>query len=121
MVELLERSNEHKDLISTGRDAIQKIQSWELSLIQTKQQTYQDAIHLSNGLNAELLDLKQKVDTPSPNVTEGAKERLQNLTEQWAAQKALMENILNQDVGTFNEIFKEKNIPALIIPKVSAF
>jgi photosystem II stability/assembly factor-like uncharacterized protein len=121
LVELLERSNEHKDLISTGRDAIQKIQSWELSLIQTKQQTYQDAIHLSNGLNAELLDLKQKVDTPSPNVTEGAKERLQNLTEQWAAQKALMENILNQDVGTFNEIFKEKNIPALIIPKVSAF
>lgn len=121
LVELLERSDEHKDLIHAGRSAIQRIQSWELSLIQTKQQTYQDAIHLSNGLNAELLDLKQKVDTPNPTVTEGAKERLQNLTEQWASQKALMENILNQDVGTFNKIFKEKNIPALIIPKVSAF
>lgn len=121
LVELLERSDEHKDLISTGRAAIQKIQAWELSLIQTEQQTFQDAIHLSNGLNAELLDLKQKVDTPSPTVTAGAKERLQNLSEQWASKKALMENILNQEVGTFNKIFKEKNIPALIIPKVSAF
>lgn len=121
LVELLERSDEHKDLIATGRSAIQKIQSWELSLIQTEQETFQDAIHLSNGLNAELLDLKQKVDTPNPNVTEGAKQRLQNLSEQWASKKALMENILNQDVGTFNKIFKEKNIPALIIPKVSAF
>ena len=121
LVQLLERSNEHKDLIETGKSAIKKIYSWELSLVQTQQQTYQDAIHLSNGLNAELLALKEKVDTPDPKVTEGAKVRLVDLSEQWVSQKALMDNILRQDVGTFNKIFKEKNIPALIIPKVSAF
>lgn len=121
LVELLERSSEHKDLIDTGKAAIHKINDWEKSLIQTHQQTYQDAIHLSNGLNAELLVLKQKVDTPDPKVTEGAQTRLQDLSEQWATEKSLMENILNQEVDTFNKIFKEKNIPALIIPKVSAF
>lgn len=121
LVEVLERTNDYQDLIDTGRLAIQKIQAWELALIQTQQQTYQDAIHLKSGLNAELLDLKQKVDTPDPNLTRGVKDRLLALTKEWSAQKMSMEHILKGEVSDFNKIFKEKDIPALIIPKVSAF
>ncbi|MEM6377812.1 MAG: glycosyl hydrolase [Bacteroidota bacterium] len=121
LVDLLQKSKEHEDLVLAGNQAIQKIDLWEQTLIQTKQETHQDVINFSNGLNAELLDLKRRVDTHNPVITEGAVQRLDDLLVEWKTKKSLMQEILEREVNTFNQIFKEKNIPALIIPKINAF
>ena len=121
LIDLLKKSKEHADLVTIGKDAINKIEQWEALIIQTKQQTFQDVINYPNQLSAEYFALKEKVDSHDPRLTQGAISRLADLNDTWTNARSKMQNILEREVDTFNKVFKEKNIPALIIPQVKAF
>ncbi len=103
------------DLLDTANVLIERIDQWEQNLIQPKQKTFQDVINFPNQLNAELLNLKSRVDTHDPRVTAGAKERLKDLTSEWQSHKTAMESIIDEEVATFNEMYKSKELPALIL------
>ena len=105
-----------KALIDTGKIVIQKIKDWEKNLIQPQQKTFQDVINFPNQLNSELLNLKSRVDTHNPVVTSGAKERLQHLVEEWSLHKQSMQDILVKDVENYNNLYKQRDIPALFVP-----
>ena len=109
-----------KSLIESGEELLNKIAHWEIQLIQPKQETSQDVINYPNKLNAELLNLLKRVDTHDPRVTQGAELRLQDLLGEWAAHKATMRSIIDNDVAGFNKKYKQRDVPALIIPD-SAF
>ena len=102
-------------LLDTGNSIISKIEAWEQRLIQPKQETFQDVINFKNQLNAELLNLKSRVDTHDPRPTEGAKVRLNDLLAEWAEYKEEMEQIIDVELDAFNQLYKESELPAVFL------
>lgn len=113
--DLLENYENMDDLKDMGKDLQKKITEWEDNLIQSKQKTFQDVINFPNQLNAELLNLKSRVDTHDPRVTKGAQQRLGDLQGEWKTHSNTLQQILNTDVKNFNELYKSKNLPAIIM------
>ena len=103
-------------LVDTGKAVLNKINAWENSLITTKQETFQDVINFYNRLNAELLDLKKRVDVHDPRPTTGAMSRFTDLSKQWAVQKGILDKLINVEVVKFNDMYRQKALPALIVP-----
>ncbi|MBB4080708.1 photosystem II stability/assembly factor-like uncharacterized protein [Lewinella aquimaris] len=104
------------DLITKGKDIIERITDWENNLIQPDQKTFQDVINFPNRLNAELMNLKSRVDGPVPVVTQGAKDRLTELTADWQRYRQVLDRIIAEDVEGFNAAYRELNLPVLIVP-----
>jgi photosystem II stability/assembly factor-like uncharacterized protein len=105
-----------KELIEASEAIVKNIDAWEEKIIQPKQETYQDVINYPNQLSAELMNLKQRVDSPVPAVTAGAKQRLQDLLSDWATYKSQMREILEQEVGAFNKLYRSYEMPVIVIP-----
>ncbi len=122
IIPFLEKSKkEHQELIQKGRKVMECIDHWELALVQPKQETAQDVINYPNQLSAEFMDLKRRVDTQDPRLTEGVKQRYRQLEAEWQTHKAKMQSIREGEIAQFNRIFREKDLPALIIPMATAF
>lgn len=90
------------------------INEWINSVIQPKQETFQDVINYPNKLNAQFLYLYGIIDSSSPPVTNGVKKRLADLKQKWNQKKREKEQLLNEEVEAFNALFEEQNIPAVI-------
>jgi photosystem II stability/assembly factor-like uncharacterized protein len=105
-----------KELIAAGDSIVSRIEQWESKLIQPQQKTYQDVINFPNRLSADLLDLKQRVDSHDPRVTTGARQRLEDLLKEWAAFKRQMKDIIEKDVADFNKLYNQSDIPAIVLP-----
>ncbi len=114
---LLKDNKDMVALVDTGKAVLKKITAWEENLITPKQETFQDVINFYNRLNAELLDLKNRVDVHDPRPTAGATTRLTDLTKEWETHKATLDKLINIEVAKFNEMYKQKAIPALIVPE----
>ena len=99
-------------LISLGKNILESIETWENELIQPKQKTFQDVINFPNQLNSELLNLKDRVDTDNPRVTDGAKMRLKDLQDEWSALKMSMDEIIDQ-LGSYNDLYRSLDLPAI--------
>ncbi|WP_298516361.1 glycosyl hydrolase [uncultured Kordia sp.] len=116
---LLKNNEEAKPLIEKGEALLKRINSWEENLIQVEQKTFQDVINFNNKLNAQLIVLLRYIDQPSPKVTQGAKQRLNDLLNDWQVYTNERDAIINTEMNAYNELYKSLNIPALIIEKKS--
>jgi len=115
MSKILKEEEGMEVLLDSGNALVEKINQWEENLIQPKQKTFQDVINFPNQLNAELLNLKSRVDTHDPRVTKGASLRLKDLAAEWDVHKKAMREIIDVEVAEFNKMYQEKNLPALIL------
>ncbi|MEK6480353.1 glycosyl hydrolase [Catalinimonas sp. 4WD22] len=115
LTELLKEQENREALLDSGKALITKIENWEENLIQPKQKTFQDVINFPNQLNAELLDLKSRVDEHDPKVTEGAAQRLNDLKAEWSQHQEALEQIIQFDLANFNKMYRQQNIPAVIL------
>jgi photosystem II stability/assembly factor-like uncharacterized protein len=112
----LEEMSGTTDLLNKGESILTHIDEWEENLVQPRQKTFQDVINYPNRLNAELMNLKSRVDGPVPVVTEGAKERLRELTRDWQTYRTVLDAIIQNDVAQYNALYRELDLPALIVP-----
>ena len=112
---LLKDSKNADALLEKGKELSKRINSWEENLIQAKQKTFQDVINFNNKLNAQLIQLKSYIDQANPKVTNGAKERFEDLMKDWQVYKNERDTIINTEMQTYNSLFKTLAIPALIL------
>jgi hypothetical protein len=112
---LLKDNEAASALLKKGDSLKERITTWEENLIQPKQKTFQDVINFPNKLNAQLLHLRGYVAAVEPKVTAGAKERLEDLLAQWQGYKREHDLIVNQEMSAFNRLYKELDIPAIIL------
>lgn len=112
---LLKENEKAKELIKEGKALSKRITSWEDNLIQSKQKTFQDVINFNNKLNAQLINLSGYIDSADPKVTQGAKQRLQDLLTDWEVYRKERDAIINTAMKAYNTQFKALNIPALIL------
>ena len=61
--------------------------------------------------------LKSYVDGTEPEVTFGAKERLEVLEAQWGAYKEKLNQLINTEIEAFNSAYEKLDVPALWIDK----
>jgi photosystem II stability/assembly factor-like uncharacterized protein len=112
---LLKDSKNADSLLEKGKELTKRINSWEENLIQAKQKTFQDVINFNNKLNAQLIQLKSYIDQANPKVTNGAKERFNDLMKDWQVYKNERDTIINTEMKAYNSLFKTLAIPALIL------
>jgi hypothetical protein len=112
---LLKENNAAKDLLDKGKTLIERITTWEENLIQPKQKTFQDVINFNNKLNSQLMHLKGFIDVDEPKLTQGSKERLQDLMKEWNTFKNERDAIINTEMAAYNKQFKDLNLPAIIM------
>ncbi len=112
---LLNGREEVDELLEKGKELERRITSWEENLIQAKQKTFQDVINFNNKLNAELLFLREFIQGPYPTLTEGSKERFEDLKADWNTYKKERDAIIGGEMAEFNAAYKELQIPALIM------
>jgi len=112
---LLNDSKKADSLLEKGKELTKRINSWEENLIQAKQKTFQDVINFNNKLNAQLIQLKSYIDQANPKVTNGAKERFDDLMNDWKVYVDERNDIINTEMKAYNDLFKTLAIPALIL------
>ena len=113
--ELLKENEVATDLLEKGRELIKRIDSWEQNLIQPNQKTFQDVINYNNQLNAQLMHLKGFVDNSDPKVTQGAKQRLTDLLDDWKTYENEKKAIVNTEMAAYNRMYTDLGLPALIL------
>jgi hypothetical protein len=85
-------------------------------LVQPDQKTFQDVINFVNQLDAQLLALIQSVDGTEPPVTQGARDRLRDLTDAWAGHARTRDAIFEEDLEAFERLLDELGIPHVVLP-----
>ncbi len=112
---LLKDNEKAKALLEKGKSIAEHIKVWEENLIQPKQKTFQDVINFNNQLNAQLMHLKGFVDAAEPKVTQGARERLSDLLQEWAGFEKDRDKIINEEMATYNQMYSALGLPAIIM------
>jgi hypothetical protein len=105
---------EMKDIVKQGKELVKKIDQWQSQMIQTKFKTSQDVVNYPNKLNSEFFQLRNSLGTHDPRVTQGVRDRLQDIQADWQRRKQQMTDIIQKDVAGYNKMFKDKNVPALM-------
>jgi hypothetical protein len=113
----LKEKNKVEDLIKAGETAIDAIDMWEGNVVQTKMETFQDVVNFLNRLNSHMLSLLSTIDGSDPPLTQGQRERFVDLSEDWRTYKEKLNQIMDNEVGEFNRLYKEEGFPVIIIPE----
>lgn len=112
---LLKDNPKAGELVEKGKVLIERIDTWERNLIQPDQKTFQDVINYNNRLNAELMYLMGFIDTAEPKVTQGAKERLNDLLADWKTYENERNAIVNTEMLAYNAMYRELELPAILL------
>lgn len=113
--EMLTGRDDAKEVVDRGKELIKKMTDWESNVIETRQKNGQDVINWPSKLNAEFFQLLSVADTHEPALTKGAMDRRKDIDQQWAKYKQELKDITTKDVTSYNEMFRSKNIPAIVI------
>ena len=93
-----------------GDEIMEKINSVENDLISPKQKAYQDIINYENKLDLQLYELMKTIDNNTPPMTNGEKELAKELLDQWHGVKTNLDVIINEDIGSFNQLLRDKDV-----------
>lgn len=112
---VLKNMEEAKDLMDTANALVKKIEMWENQLIQPKQKTFQDVINFQNQLNSQMMSLKSFIDVADPRVTSGAKDRYEDVANEWKTYAEQKKQLIDVELKAFNELYKQMDLPAVIL------
>ena len=95
-LDLIGEDEKLEELIALGKEVGKELDEWEQTLVQPKQETFQDVINFRNQLNAELLYLKAQADSYTPALTKPVQDRWVELESMWLSQKNKMVRIIDR-------------------------
>ncbi|HEY5086343.1 MAG TPA: hypothetical protein VII66_03200, partial [Gemmatimonadaceae bacterium] len=98
-----------------GKQLAARLDSLSVELVQPMHTNGQDIINFPNGVVDEWLYLAGSVDGSFMPVTNGEKQRLSDLQQQWLGLQARIDDLLGAQVGAFNTLLGGKAV--VIVPK----
>lgn len=104
------------DVIKAGQQLMERLTKWENNIVETRIKNGQDVINWPSKLNAELFNVKSLADAHAPQLTEGIKQRSMDLQNEWQDYKRKLNNELQKEIEAYNQLFRAKNLPALMLP-----
>jgi hypothetical protein len=115
--ESLKTSDQLKDLVKAGQELIRKIDKWESNVTETRSKGFQDALNWPGKMNSQLFKIRGGADTHDPRLPASYSERLGDLQGEWSRSKMSLNELINKDISDYNRMFKDKNVPALMLEK----
>ncbi len=103
-----------KEVLKAGQELIKKIDAWESNITETRAKGFQDALNWPGKFNSQLFRIRGGADTHDPHVPASYSDRLGDLQGEWSKHKRSLSELINKDIGTYNRMIKEKNVPAVI-------
>ena len=107
---MTDRLPNDEEINEMGNSINESIDEVENELISPKQETFQDIINYRNKLDLQLYNLMQTINFNIPPVTEGEKALAKELLEKWDAVDGKLSKVLNEDIGEFNQLLRDKGI-----------
>jgi len=105
-----------EQLLKAGKSAVEALSEWEESVVSLKLETFQDVVNFDSGLDADITELMSKIDSSGPLVSKGSKERFDDLMDLWDEKDSQLDHIVEEKVKKFNELYRELDVPAVIVP-----
>ena len=111
----LEDMDNMEEILEAGEKAINALDKWEGKVLQTKMETFQDVVNFLNRLNSHMINLLGTIDTSDPPLTQGQVDRYSDLSEEWNNYKKKLDDIINNQISSYNELYRLAGLPAIII------
>jgi hypothetical protein len=105
-------------LEQSGTALIGRLDALEDALIQKRVVDGQTVINFPMRLNQFYIYLMGAIDSSDVGPTSGQRARLADLSVEWARHRATLDAVLGQEVNAFNQLVRERNIPAIVAPEV---
>ena len=114
-LEFIKKDAALNELNDKGTSIMKALKEWEGKVVQAKQKTFQDVINFENKLNSQLMMLQGRIDETEPKPTGGVKLRLKELMSEWSTHKSEMDQIIDEEISVFNQMYKDADLPALFL------
>lgn len=110
ILQRLTDDSRYQGLEDQGKELLKKLSNWDAEIIQRKSEAYDDVINFENGLSAYYLFVHGQLNTNIPAVTEGAKQQLDALDEQWKVLNDQYQQFIGNDIPVFNKSCNEQGV-----------
>ncbi len=99
------------DLIPRADSVAEALTAVEEDLIQRRAESFQDVINYSPQLDNQFAYLYGFVAGPDGRPTDGARQRYEDLQQEWNAVQQRLETVMQEDVAAFNAAVEELDLP----------
>jgi DNA repair exonuclease SbcCD ATPase subunit len=116
--DLLKRINDQpnaRPVVAAGAELNKRLQAVEEELYQTKNQSSQDPLNFPIKLNNKLAALGGIVASADSQPTESSYTLYEELATQIDAQLRQLNQVMSEDLKSFNNLIRSSDIPAVIV------
>jgi len=108
-------------LFSKGKKIVATLDSLEKTIVQVKQQTFQDVINFPNQIDGQLMHIQGVIDGSYPPITQGQKTRVGDIMDSWDEKRAFIHHYLSTELVEYNNLIRERDVPfiAPMAPEVA--
>ena len=99
--------------MEAGRELVDRLDALEDVLVQKRTVDGQTVINFPMQLNQFYIYLRSAVDSGEAGVTQGARDRFADLSQQWVDLQGQLDRLLGQGLSQFNDL--AKSIPAVFL------
>ena len=99
----------------SGRALVDKLNALEDALVQKRVVDGQTVINFAMRLNQFFIYLRSVIDASDLGTTDGQRDRLGDLSEQWAQHQRTAATLFGDDLAAFNRLVRDRNVPAVVI------
>jgi photosystem II stability/assembly factor-like uncharacterized protein len=110
---LLSSAGHQEVLLKDGRELLSAMRRWDEDMVQRKSKAYDDVENYPNKFTANYMFLVNQVESDIPRVNQPSRERLKELSAEWADLEARALVLLDQDIPVFNKKLWEAGLGAL--------
>lgn len=103
-------------LNKAGAEIINTLDSLEKTIVQAKQQTFQDVVNYPNQIDGQLMYIQTTIDSSYPPITQGQKAKVSDIMEAWGEKQTLIQQIMDHELSTYNKLIRDRSVP-FISPK----
>ncbi len=112
-INTLPAEEKYTTLKNEGKTLVQKMKQWDEDMVQRKSKAYDDVENFPNKFTANYLFMLNHTESDIPKVTKPTKDRLAELTADWAKLKSRADEILGKDIPAINKQLWNSGIGAV--------
>ena len=98
-------------LYHKGMHIVETLDSLEQTIVQSKQQTFQDVVNFPSQVDGQLMHIQSIVDGSYPPITQGQKDRADDVLTNWREKRDFAREFVAKEVAEYNRMIQERAIP----------
>ena len=103
------------DLVKAAEELVKATKTWEESVLNDKRQYFQDVLNFEDRLYTDLQTIYGSIIGAFPKVTQGIKDRYEDLKVLWDESKAKRDEIVSGPLAKYNAAYKAADLPGAIL------